>query len=122
MDKLSPRSRKVVTGIVGGVVLLVGLIAIPYPGPGWLIVFAGLAILATEFPWAERVLKVARQKYDDWNAWIKRQNRFVQSLTFIGTAAVVILTLWLINAYGLINVWLGLDQDWLTSPLPIFGK
>lgn len=51
-------------------VLVVGVIAIPYPGPGWLIVFAGLAILATEFDWARRVLRYARGKYDAWTAWL----------------------------------------------------
>ena len=40
------QARKASIGIAGGVVVLLGLVAIPYPGPGWLIVFAGLAILA----------------------------------------------------------------------------
>ena len=38
-----------------------------YPGPGWLIVIAGLFVLATEFTWAERLLRVhqaARQALD----------------------------------------------------------
>lgn len=117
VDKLPTRWRKIVVGIAGGSVLVVGVIAIPYPGPGWLIVFAGLAILAREFPWAARLLKVAQGKYNDWNSWIKRQNGFVKSLTFIGTAVVVILTLWLVNAYGLINGGLNLGIDWLNSPL-----
>lgn len=116
VDKLPPRWRKIIVGVSGGSVLILGIIAIPYPGPGWLIVFAGLAILAREFPWAGRTLKFGRKKYDDWNTWIKRQNRFVQSLTFIATAAIVVATLWLINAYGLINDWFNLNQDWLYSP------
>ena len=33
-------------GAIGGIVLIAGVIMIPYPGPGWLVVFAGLAILA----------------------------------------------------------------------------
>ena len=33
-----------------------GSILVPLPGPGWLIVFAGLAILATEYVWAQRLL------------------------------------------------------------------
>jgi uncharacterized protein (TIGR02611 family) len=36
---------------------------IPYPGPGWLVVFAGLALLATEFERAQRVLTFARTHY-----------------------------------------------------------
>src|SRR5215468_10502274 len=39
-------------GVLGGLVLVAGILMIPYPGPGWLVVFAGLAVLATEFAWA----------------------------------------------------------------------
>src|SRR5690606_16448541 len=39
-------------GVVGLVVVVIGIIAIPYPGPGWAIFFLGLALLATEFAWA----------------------------------------------------------------------
>lgn len=108
--------RKVVVGAAGGSVLIVGIIAIPYPGPGWLIVFAGLGILSKEFPWASRVLKYARKKYDAWNIWIKKQNLFVQSMTFIATVVVVVVTLWALNAYGIMNDWLHLRQDWVKSP------
>src|SRR6195952_1312763 len=53
-----PRLRtayKVVVGVVGLAVVVFGIIDIPLPGPGWLIVFLGLAILGTEFPAAHRV-------------------------------------------------------------------
>ena len=107
-------------GVVGGVVLVVGIVMIPYPGPGWLVVFMGLAILAQEFTWAERTLHHARQKYDAWNQWIARQPIAVRSLTFIATAIVVIATVWLVNGYGLINQWFHLGLPWLVSPLPWF--
>jgi len=114
------RIQKFVTGVAGGSVLAVGIVAIPYPGPGWLIVFAGLAILAREFPWAARLLHYGRAKYDAWNKWVKRQHWSVKTLTFTLTAFVVIATIWLLNGYGLINDWFNLGQDWVTSPLPIF--
>jgi len=47
---------RVVIGIIGGAVTVVGTIAIPAPGPGVLILLAGLGILATEFAWAGRVM------------------------------------------------------------------
>jgi uncharacterized protein (TIGR02611 family) len=47
--------RKFAVGIAGVAVILVGIPMIPLIGPGWLIVFTGLAILATEFPWAGRL-------------------------------------------------------------------
>jgi uncharacterized protein (TIGR02611 family) len=47
---------RVVIGIVGGLVTVFGAIALVGPGPGILIVLAGLGILATEFAWAARVM------------------------------------------------------------------
>ena len=111
------RIRRFAVGVGGGAVLLVGIVAIPYPGPGWLIVFAGLAILAKEFPWAAKALRFGREKYDAWSDWIKKQNIFVKSLTFLATSIVVVATIWLLNGYGLLNSWFDLQQDWLQSPL-----
>lgn len=47
--------RKLFVGVVGTVVTVVGIVLIPLPGPGWLIVFAGLALLASEFAVAARL-------------------------------------------------------------------
>ena len=47
--------RKFAIGITGVLVILVGIPMIPLLGPGWLVVFTGLAILATEFAWAGRL-------------------------------------------------------------------
>jgi len=109
--------QKFATGLAGGVVLIVGIIAIPYPGPGWLILFAGLAILAREFTWAKRTLKYGRAKYDEWNKWVSRQHWSVKALTFTLTAVIVVITIWLLNGYGLLNSWFNLELDWLESPL-----
>jgi uncharacterized protein (TIGR02611 family) len=43
--------------LAGFVVLLAGLAMIPLPGPGLLVTAVGLAILALEFAWAERLLE-----------------------------------------------------------------
>ncbi len=47
---------------LGFLVLIVGIIAIPAPGPGWLIVALGLGILAQDFVWAERALNIVRKR------------------------------------------------------------
>ena len=52
---------RVVVGVVGAAIVLGGIVLIPLPGPGWLIVFAGLALLSTEFEWAGRLLDFARR-------------------------------------------------------------
>ena len=105
-------------GVLGTVVLILGVLAIPYPGPGWLIVFAGLGILATEFTWAGRLLTFARGYYDAWSAWVRRQNRVVQALLGLVSLAVVLAMLWLLGALWFAADLVGLDQwTWLQSPL-----
>jgi uncharacterized protein (TIGR02611 family) len=47
---------------LGFVVLILGIVAIPLPGPGWLIVGLGLGILAQDFVWAERTLNIVRKR------------------------------------------------------------
>jgi uncharacterized protein (TIGR02611 family) len=51
---------RVVIGIVGGAITVLGAVALVGPGPGILIVIAGLGILATEFAWAARVMARTR--------------------------------------------------------------
>ena len=52
--------KRVVIAIVGGTVLVLGIIMIVLPGPSFLVIPAGLAILAVEFAWARRWLRSAR--------------------------------------------------------------
>ncbi|WP_051766947.1 TIGR02611 family protein [Saccharothrix syringae] len=111
---------RVGVGVVGGLVLVAGVVMIPYPGPGWLVVFAGLAILATEFAWAGRLLRFAKRYYDAWVAWLKRQHVAVKALVLVATGLVVAVTCWLLGAFSLVGGWFGLDWAWLGSP--IFGS
>jgi uncharacterized protein (TIGR02611 family) len=43
--------------IVGGfTLLLIGIVMLVTPGPGWLVIFLGLGLLAAEFVWAKRLM------------------------------------------------------------------
>ncbi len=55
-------ARKVVVGVVGGTVVLIGLIMVVTPGPAVVVIPAGLAILATEFVFAARLLKRMKEQ------------------------------------------------------------
>jgi uncharacterized protein (TIGR02611 family) len=120
MNKTKRHLKRTAIGIAGGVVVIVGIIAIPYPGPGWLIVFTGLAILATEFDWAQRILDKAKGEYDRWQAWLGRQHIAVRLLVFAFTGIVVVMTMWLVNAFGILATVLHVDAPWAYSPLPFF--
>lgn len=104
-------------GVVGTTMLIGGIIAIPYPGPGWALVFLALGVLASEFEWARKLLRFARSKYDAFMAWMKKQHWVVQGLFGLGTCAVVIGTLWLVNAFGIVAAWFGIHASWISSPL-----
>jgi uncharacterized protein (TIGR02611 family) len=121
-DRLRDRPRvefgyRIGIAVVGLAVLGVGILAIPYPGPGWAIVFVGLAILATEFDWARRLLAYTRTRYDTAMGWFKAQGLWVQLLGAAFTAAVVLATLWLLGALGWAAGLVGIEARWLRSPI-----
>lgn len=54
------QARKLVVLIVGGTVVLIGAAMIVLPGPAFVVIPTGIAILATEFAWARRLLRQVR--------------------------------------------------------------
>jgi uncharacterized protein (TIGR02611 family) len=108
---------RIVVGVVGMAVFAVGIVAIPYPGPGWAIVFIGLGILASEFEWAHRLLSWVRKRYDAVMSWFGRQGLWVKVLGVALTTVVVLATLWLFGALGWVAGIVGIDWPWLKSPL-----
>src|SRR4026209_1231043 len=56
--------KRIVIAIVGFTVLLLGVVMIILPGPAFIIIPLGLAILATEFVWAERLLTKAKAYFE----------------------------------------------------------
>lgn len=91
------RSRivRAAVALAGFVVVLAGLAMIPLPGPGLLIVAAGLAILALEFAWAERWLERTIEQVDAAGDKVRRASRAQQVilglLVVLAVAAVVTL-------------------------------
>jgi tellurite resistance protein TerC len=55
-------ARRISVAIVGGTVLAVGVAMIVLPGPAFIVIPAGLAILGLEFAWARRWLRTVREK------------------------------------------------------------
>jgi len=76
-------------GLLGLAIVVGGALLIPLPGPGWAIVFLGLAVWATEFVWAQRLLRFGRRLLKDWTEWVRRQSRWIQGL--IGLVGLLIL-------------------------------
>lgn len=74
-NRLTGLITKIVITTVGVVVILVGIVLSGpgIPGPGLLVIVAGLAILATEWDWAERLLDRARE-------WLERSRQKVRDM------------------------------------------
>jgi tellurite resistance protein TerC len=56
------QARKWIVAIIGGSILCIGALMIILPGPAFIVIPAGLAVLATEFAWARRLLKRIKKK------------------------------------------------------------
>jgi len=52
--------RKLIVGVIGTTILLLGVAMVVLPGPAFIVIPVGLGILATEFAWARRVVRRAR--------------------------------------------------------------
>ena len=49
--------RRLIIGVVGFTILLIGIALLVLPGPAFIVIPIGLGLLATEFVWARRLLK-----------------------------------------------------------------
>jgi uncharacterized protein (TIGR02611 family) len=59
---IARNGRRIAVSVAGFALVVVGLAMLVLPGPGLLLILAGLAILATEYVWAQRALNYARRK------------------------------------------------------------
>lgn len=85
--------------VLGSLVIAIGIVLLPLPGPGWVIIFGGLGILATEYTWAARLLRSVRRMVTRCGAWMRTRNLFLQilfGLLSVAFLAAVVLGVWLL--------------------------
>jgi uncharacterized protein (TIGR02611 family) len=106
-------SYRVGVGVVGGLIVALGLVTIPLPGPGWLTVIAGLFVLATEFLWAERLLEFTKKHVKRWTDWVGTCPVWLRFLIAAATAAFVL---------GVLVVTLHMTgvPDWVPGWVPLW--
>ncbi len=97
---------RVFIAVSGGLVLVAGLIMIPFPGPGWLVVFLGIGIWGTEFTWAQRLLRWTRVHVTSATAWMMARPAWLRVLGSIAALAVTVAVILLAAAY---QGWFGLS-------------
>jgi uncharacterized protein (TIGR02611 family) len=90
---------RVTVGIVGALVVVTGIVLLPLPGPGWAIIFVGIAVWAIEFHWARRLLLFAKTQVFQWRTWYAARSLplkiLVGTALAIVVAAIVLGALWL---------------------------
>jgi uncharacterized protein (TIGR02611 family) len=113
---------RVLVGVLGLVIVVAGLIMVPFPGPGWLVVFIGLAVWASEFEWAKALLHRAQSTLRAWTTWLTPQPWWVQGLVLMVTLAAVAAIFWLLLLISGVPTSLpDIVQEWLKK-VPGLGR
>ncbi|MFE1290933.1 TIGR02611 family protein [Streptomyces sp. NPDC058751] len=93
--------------VVGLAVVAAGVVMLPLPGPGWLVIFGGMAIWATEFVWAQLVLRWTKRKVTEaaqraLDPKVRRRNIILTTVGLVIVAVLVGVYLW---KFGLVMPW-----------------
>ncbi|AIR97271.1 TIGR02611 family protein [Streptomyces glaucescens] len=98
--------------VVGLAVVVAGIIMLPLPGPGWVVIFGGMAIWATEFVWAQLVLRWTKRKVTEaaqraLDPKVRRRNIILTVLGLVIVGVLAGIYLW---KFGLVMPWKIKDQ------------
>ncbi|CAL9573011.1 hypothetical protein SUDANB6_04908 [Streptomyces sp. enrichment culture] len=85
--------------VVGLAVVVAGVIMLPLPGPGWVVIFGGMAIWATEFVWAQLVLRWTKRKVAEaaqraLDPKVRRRNVILTVIGLVVVAALLGVYVW----------------------------
>lgn len=104
-DTHKNRVYRAVVGAFGTFVVLLGLVLVPLPGPGWLVVFLGLAVLGTEFSSAQRLKHFGERQVHRWARWVADRSLATRAVLGTGTVAVVAALVWGYLAWQGLPAW-----------------
>ncbi|GAB2854657.1 TIGR02611 family protein [Streptomyces deserti] len=98
--------------VIGLAVVVIGVIMLPLPGPGWVVIFGGMAIWATEFVWAQLVLRWTKRKVTEaaqraLDPKVRRRNIILTSVGLVIVGVLVGIYLW---KFGIVMPWKIEDQ------------
>jgi hypothetical protein len=100
--------KRVLVAVSGAVLLVVGVVLLVLPGPGLLLVLAGLLVLASEFPAVERYVEPVRTR-----AMKAAEQSVASPLRIAGSVTVGVLLVAAGVVWGLVR-WLPLS-GWSTG-------
>ncbi|MFJ1653084.1 TIGR02611 family protein [Streptomyces sp. NPDC088337] len=93
--------------VAGLLVVIAGIVMLPLPGPGWLVIFGGMAIWATEFVWAQLALRWTKRKVTEaarqaLDPRVRRRNIALTAIGLVIVAALAGVYLW---RFGTVPPW-----------------
>lgn len=103
-------ARRIVLETLGWILVVAGIAALVLPGPGLLMVFAGLALLSQQYDWAERRVEPVKERALKAAAeGVETVPRIVMSVVFaLLLVAAGVLWIWGPAAPG----WWPVDESW----------
>lgn len=75
LQKTLKHIKRIMATIVGVTVVLIGLALFVLPGPGFLVLIIGIAILATEYEFARVWLRKAKEKYEQGKSLVIKNKK-----------------------------------------------
>jgi uncharacterized protein (TIGR02611 family) len=98
-------TTKIVVAVVGALVTVVGVVMLVTPGPAFVLIPLGLAILATEFEFARRWLRWARRKAQEAKDKAEALDPAVRRRRLLVTGVAVLLVVAAVTAYVAVYDW-----------------
>lgn len=110
-DPHKARIYRILVGALGTLLILLGVVTGPLPGPGGIpLVLLGLAVWASEFAWAHRLMQWFRLQLHKIRGWSKPKQVLAWVILFVGIAVLGYLDL---VVFG-VPAWLPqMIIDWL---------
>lgn len=111
------RAYRIGVGVVGVLLIVLAAATGWLPGPGGIpLALVGLAVLASEFEWAERLLDRVKDAVHRSSEWVKRQPGWLQRLGVVVTVLLVVAGLYLYLLVAGVPGWLpDAAERWLTG-------
>ena len=103
MRRLSGAAKRLVLETVGWLLVIGGIAALVLPGPGLLMLFAGLALLSQQYTWAEKRVEPIKEKA------LKAAEEGVETTTRITISVIFALVL---VAAGVLWIWSPSPPEW----------
>jgi len=90
--------KRIAAAVLGGLLTLAGIALLVLPGPGFVVIAAGLAVLATQFEWAKKYLDQAKGRA---SAGVEQVRHSWLQAAFAGLCGLVLVGIGIVDLAGL---------------------